>query len=72
MFAVIFKAEIALLDQEYFDTALQLRNLAIQQYGCLDFRAFTEGVQEIAISYWPETFQPYSVTGADLIVAASD
>lgn len=53
MFAVIFHAEIAQLDDEYFATAKQLRELALAQYGCLDFIASTEGTREIAISYWP-------------------
>ncbi|MEN0038214.1 MAG: antibiotic biosynthesis monooxygenase [Cellvibrio sp.] len=53
MFAVIFHAEIAQLDDAYFATAKQMRELAITQYGCLDFVARTEGEREIAISYWP-------------------
>ena len=53
MFAVIFHAEIAQLDDEYFATAKQMRELAISHYGCLDFVATTEGSREIAISYWP-------------------
>ncbi|HSC69654.1 MAG TPA: antibiotic biosynthesis monooxygenase [Cellvibrio sp.] len=53
MYAVIFHAEIAQLDDEYFATAKQLRELALSQYGCLDFVATTEGEREIAISYWP-------------------
>lgn len=59
MYAVIFKAEIHQLDQEYSDTAARLRNLAIEKYGCLDFVATTEGHQEIAISYW-ETLEQIS------------
>ena len=53
MYAVIFHAEIAQLDDEYFVTAKQMRELAINEYGCLDFVATTEGAREIAISYWP-------------------
>ena len=53
MFAVIFHAEIAQLDDEYFATARQMRELAMTQYGCLEFVATTEGAREIAISYWP-------------------
>lgn len=52
MYAVIFHAEIAQLDDEYFATAKQMRELAITQYGCLEFVATTEGTREIAISYW--------------------
>ena len=53
MYAVIFHAEIAQLDDEYFTTAKQMRELAMTHYGCLDFVATTEGEREIAISYWP-------------------
>ncbi len=59
MYAVIFRAEINHLDQEYSDTAAKLRNLAVEKYGCLDFVATTEGYQEIAISYW-ETLEQIS------------
>lgn len=52
MYAVIFHAEIAQLDDEYFATAKQMRELAMTHYGCLDFVATTEGEREIAISYW--------------------
>lgn len=59
MYAVIFRAEINQLDQEYRDTAVRLRNLAIEKYGYLDFVATTENHQEIAISYW-ETLEQIS------------
>ena len=52
MIAVIFKATIAEIDDEYFTTATQLKDLAISKYGCLDFVSVTEGNEEIAISYW--------------------
>ncbi|MGD8785149.1 MAG: antibiotic biosynthesis monooxygenase [Thioalkalispiraceae bacterium] len=53
MFAVIFRARINRLDQDYHDTARKLRDLAIKQYGCLDFFSVFEDDREIAISYWP-------------------
>ena len=52
MLAVIFRAQIAQLDEEYFATAEQLRELALSRYGCREFAAWTEGNQEVAISYW--------------------
>lgn len=52
MYAVIFKATTANLDDEYFRTAEELRDLAFTKYGCLDFVSVTEGDEEIAISYW--------------------
>ncbi len=52
MYAVIFKAELATLDQQYSDLAAELRQLAFENYNCIDFVATTEGNQEIAVSYW--------------------
>lgn len=52
MFAVIFKAQIRELDHTYHETAARLRELAMGQYGCVEFMSFTEGDQEISISYW--------------------
>ena len=53
MFAVIFSAQIAAVDEEYYSTANRLRELAIHEYGCTKFISSTEGDREIAISYWP-------------------
>lgn len=52
MYAVIFKAKINQLDEEYNTMAAHMRTLAIEKYGCLEFTACIEGDQEIAISYW--------------------
>ena len=52
MYAVIFRAEMASLDEAYADTARRMRELAMERYGCRDFVACTEGDTEIAISYW--------------------
>ena len=57
MYAVIFRAEIAELDQAYSDTAQRMRELAMNKYGCREFIACAEGEQEIAISYWDEQEQ---------------
>jgi len=53
MVAVIFRAKIHFIDDEYRDMAAKMRQLAFDQYGCLDFNAVTEGDQEVAVSYWP-------------------
>ena len=53
MYAVIFKAQLLELDDEYFATAKRLRELALSKYHCIDFIACSENNQEIAISYWP-------------------
>jgi heme-degrading monooxygenase HmoA len=52
MYAVIFRAEILELDAEYAAMATRMRDLAINQYGCLEFVACNEGKSEVAISYW--------------------
>jgi len=52
MYAVIFKAETKNIDQAYFDTAKNMRELALSKYGCVEFISTTEGNNEIAISYW--------------------
>ncbi|MEB3767106.1 antibiotic biosynthesis monooxygenase [Acinetobacter sp. MD2] len=54
MFVVIFKAKVAQLDAVYAKTAQQLREKAINEYGCLKFESFQENNQEIALSYWPD------------------
>lgn len=52
MYAVIFKATVAELDDEYSQMARRLKDLAFEKYGCQDFTSVTEGNEEIAISYW--------------------
>jgi heme-degrading monooxygenase HmoA len=57
MFVVIFRAHIADIDNEYIEMAAQLRELALNQYGCVEFVVVTEGEQEIALSYWHDDVQ---------------
>ena len=52
MYAVIFRAKTKELDDEYYIMAKRMRELAINNYGCVEFTAVTEGSDEIAISYW--------------------
>jgi heme-degrading monooxygenase HmoA len=52
MYAVIFKARINRLDDEYQVTAEKMRALAIKEYACRDFVSVTESDYEISISYW--------------------
>jgi heme-degrading monooxygenase HmoA len=52
MYAVIFRATVVTPDEEYRRLTRRLRNLAISEYGCIDFVSSTEGRQEVAISYW--------------------
>tara|TARA_R110000868_G_C10925488_1_gene765984 strand:+ start:1319 stop:1612 length:294 start_codon:yes stop_codon:yes gene_type:complete len=53
MYAVIFRAEVEELDESYSEMANRMRELAINEYGCIEFTSCTEGNSEIAISYWP-------------------
>ena len=53
MYAVIFRAQIKKLDESYSDMANRMRELAIIEYGCIEFTSSTEGNSELAISYWP-------------------
>ena len=57
MYAVIFRAVIRELDAEYAAMASRMRDLAINEYGCVKFVACTEGQNEIAISYWESEAQ---------------
>ena len=52
MYAVIFRAKINELDDEYLEMACHMRELAKTDYGCVEFVAVSEGDEEIAISYW--------------------
>ena len=54
MFVVIFRAKARTLDAEYTAMAARMRELALKEFGCLDFCAVTEGDQEVALSYWPD------------------
>ena len=57
MLAVIFRAEVREFDEEYFSLAAELRDLAINEYGCREFCSYTEGNNEVAISYWDSESQ---------------
>jgi heme-degrading monooxygenase HmoA len=57
MYAVIFKAKIRQLDDDYFAMAVRMKDLALKKYGCTDFLSVTEGDTELAISYWPSLAQ---------------
>jgi heme-degrading monooxygenase HmoA len=52
MYAVIFRAKIAGLDEEYSRVAQRMKKLALGEYGCIEFVSVTQGSEEIAISYW--------------------
>ncbi len=52
MYAVIFRARAAELDDDYSASAARLRQIAMQRYGCREFTSAFEDGYEIAISYW--------------------
>jgi heme-degrading monooxygenase HmoA len=54
VFVVIFRAQVRRFDDEYSRTAARMRDLAIREFGCLEFHSVTEGDQELALSYWPD------------------
>lgn len=51
-YAVIFTATVKQFDDLYASTAADMRQRAMNQYGCTKFVACTEGNKEIAVSYW--------------------
>ncbi len=52
MYAVIFRATVGELDQQYSEEIERMKKLAFGEYGCLDFFALAEGEERIAVSYW--------------------
>jgi heme-degrading monooxygenase HmoA len=52
MYVVIFRAQAGHQDETYSQTVARMRDLAFENYGCLDFVSVSEGDQEIALSYW--------------------
>ena len=54
MLVVIFRAKVRQFDEEYARVARRMRQLALSEFGCLEFQAVTEGDHEIALSYWPD------------------
>ncbi len=52
MYAVIFRAKFRKQDSKYSATAMRMRELAIEKYGCIDFISSNENGYEITISYW--------------------
>ena len=57
MYAVIFRAKLAQSDDAYLRTAKCMRELALGQYGCVEFVSVMEGDEEVAISYWENETQ---------------
>lgn len=54
MYVVIFRAKIKEFDAEYSATAERMRELAFNEFGCMDFVSMSEGDNELTLSYWPD------------------
>ena len=52
MFVVIFKAEEKHFNKEYHETAVLMRDLAINQYACQGMESVFEDGNEVTLSYW--------------------
>ncbi len=52
MYAVILRATVGELNDEYAEALQRMKALAFEQYGCLEFYAMMDGPRRIAISYW--------------------
>lgn len=52
MYVVIFRAKVRVFDEEYALVAARMRELALKQFGCIEFHVLTEGNDEVALSYW--------------------
>jgi len=54
MYVVTFRAKVRNLGAEYLETAQRMRDIAISQFGRIEFHSATEGRDEVALSYWPD------------------
>ena len=54
MFVVVFRAKVRSLDGQYESVAARMRELALTQFGCIEFHSVSESPYEIALSYWPD------------------
>lgn len=52
MYIVIFKAILKSLDENYYQTAERMRELALKDYGCVQVDSVCDGDREITLSYW--------------------
>ena len=53
MYVVIFRARVRMLDGTYGQVARRMRELALGEFGCLEFHSVSEGRDEVSLSYWP-------------------
>lgn len=53
MYVVIFRARVRMLDEAYGPMARRMRELALHEFGCVEFHSVTEGRDEVSLSWWP-------------------
>lgn len=54
MYAVMFKAKVKQVDEEYLIMAKMMRKIAFEKYECIDFISVCENNIEFSISYWKD------------------
>lgn len=54
MYVVIFRAKIKSDNPEMDSMGERLREMALTQFGCIEFTSMAEGDEEISVSYWPD------------------
>jgi heme-degrading monooxygenase HmoA len=54
MYVVIFRAKVKQFDETYLKMAANLRDIALKEFGCLEFIALSQDENEIALSYWKD------------------
>ena len=54
MYVVIFRAKASKQDNQYSETVNELRRLAFDTYGCIEFVAMNDGCDELTLSYWQD------------------
>lgn len=72
MYVVIFKAEIKRVDAEYDSTAIRIRELAINEFGCKEYTSLSEGDTEIFMSYWESREQIAAFQAHPVYIAAHE
>ncbi len=54
MYAVIFTAELNDPDEDYYLTAKKMRDLAINEFGCMQISSVEQSGKELTVSYWKD------------------
>jgi len=54
MYVVIFRAKVRNLGAQYLETVQRMWDIAISQFGRIEFHSVTEGRDEVVLSHWPD------------------